>query len=212
MSNRSNSREANRRRAGVTTDSKGSLRSLITRVLMNVVDSFRGADPVAVEMEESVEWCVVLGCAVRAGGVPSDMLADRVDRAISLIVGGQAKRLLMSGDGASATGFDETAVMREWAIAAGVPADRIVCDPSGVSTFASMQRAAAVVGIRPCAVVTQAFHVPRTAYLAATLLPNAMVIPCDGARRYGRRLRVRLALREIPALLKACLELRFRRR
>ena len=64
-----------------------------------------------------------------------------------------------------AAGADEAAVMRDYLISRGVPADRIVADSAGVDTWATARHASAYMrehGYARALAVTQYFHVPRT--------------------------------------------------
>ena len=52
----------------------------------------------------------------------------------------QCRVLFVSG-GVDAAGADEAAVMRDYLISRGVPADRIVADSAGVDTWATARHA-----------------------------------------------------------------------
>lgn len=108
---------------------------------------------------------LVLGARVYPDGTPSKHLAERVDLGVELYRAGLVDTLVMTGNGATPDGWSEPAVMRDRAIAAGVPADAIVLDGEGYDTFASCARAARVYGIETAVVVTQEFHVHRAAWL-----------------------------------------------
>ena len=58
-----------------------------------------------------VDCILVLGCLVKNGGVPSDMLADRLRRGVELYDMGAAPKLLMSGDHGR-VGYDEVDAMK----------------------------------------------------------------------------------------------------
>jgi SanA protein len=111
------------------------------------------------DAEEAVPartWAIVLGALVRPGGEPSDALRDRLETARGLYADRLVAQIFVSGDG----GSGEDAAMAAWLVAAGVPADRIVRDPRGYRTRATMENAAAA-GIRDAIVCTQRFHLPR---------------------------------------------------
>lgn len=107
---------------------------------------------------------VVLGNTVQADGQPSPRLAARLDRAHACYAASRCRILFVSG-GVDPQGMDEAAAMRDYLLARGVPAERIVTDSEGVDTWATARHAAAYMraqGYARAMAVTQYFHVPRT--------------------------------------------------
>ncbi len=86
---------------------------------------------------EDVDCIIVLGASVQNNEKPSLMLQDRLDRGIELYFAGCAPKLLMSGDHGSMY-YNEVAVMKSYAVAAGVPSEDIFMDHAGFSTYESM--------------------------------------------------------------------------
>ncbi len=106
---------------------------------------------------------LVLGTRVERDGSPSDALQKRLDRAVELHKAGTVRLIIASG-ATGAEGFDESAVMRDYLIKHGVPAEQIVADPNGVDTFASAKNARAIAdqqGIRSITAISQYYHLPR---------------------------------------------------
>lgn len=110
---------------------------------------------------------LVLGCMVY-GERPSDMLRDRLDRAIELYKAGASDRLLMSGDHGRED-YDEVHAMKRYAMAQGVPEEAIFLDHAGFSTYESMYRARDVFAVRRPLIVTQRYHLYRAVYDARRL-------------------------------------------
>ena len=108
---------------------------------------------------------IVLGCAVWSNG-PSPMLADRLRTAAAVYETGCADYILVTGDSLEPSDYDETGAMKAFLIDEGVPESSIVCDPLGLSTYASMRRAVNEFGIESAVVVTTEFHVPRSVYVS----------------------------------------------
>lgn len=107
---------------------------------------------------------VVLGNKVEPGGQPSPRLAARLDRAYDCYAASRCRILFVSG-GVDPAGTDEAAAMRNYLLARGVSADRIVVDSAGVDTWATARHASAYMrehGYTRALAVTQYFHVPRT--------------------------------------------------
>lgn len=111
------------------------------------------------------EAALVLGTEVLRAGTPSVRLAERVEVAVQLYESGAVPLLIMSGTDESDTGQSEVAVMREYAISLGVPADAIALDPLGLDTHASCVRAATVFELESVVVVTNEFHTYRAVWL-----------------------------------------------
>lgn len=107
--------------------------------------------------------CVVLGNTVGRDGRPSERLRARLDKAVELYRAGMFPEVIVSG-GVGVEGFDEAAVMKQYLVEAGVPADRVHADALGLDTFATARNARALMAARgwgSALVVSQYFHVPR---------------------------------------------------
>jgi uncharacterized SAM-binding protein YcdF (DUF218 family) len=141
---------------------------------------------------------VVFGARVRADGIASIVLAERVVRASELYRAGLADTVVMTG-GIEPTGFDETVVMRDLAVSLGVPARAILLDPTGINTLASVEGTAEILrgrGLSTVLAVSQPYHLPRIklAYARSgldvwTVPAKATIVPRTGA----------IVAREIPA-------------
>ncbi|CAL9424277.1 hypothetical protein SUDANB121_01935 [Nocardiopsis dassonvillei] len=107
---------------------------------------------------------LVLGAGVREDGLPTRLLARRLELAAELYFSGRVEVLLVTGDN-SVEHYNETDTMRDHLVAAGVPADRVVGDYAGFSTWESCVRAREVFGVTEATVVTQDFHLPRAVRL-----------------------------------------------
>jgi SanA protein len=110
------------------------------------------------------EWAIVPGARVRDDGTPSDALQDRLAGALALLDAGRVERVLVSGNNRS-TPRGEVDVMVEWMGAQGVYAPVLARDDHGYRTVDTMRHAGEL-GITDAIVCTQAFHLPRSIYLA----------------------------------------------
>lgn len=107
---------------------------------------------------------LVLGNKVELTGKPSARLVSRLERTLELYRDGWFPMIMVSG-GLGKEGFDEAVVMRDYLIAHGVPADRIIADSQGWTTYDSAKNVAALLKSRGWSsvfVVTQYYHVPRS--------------------------------------------------
>lgn len=117
------------------------------------------------ERPRHADAAIIFGTLVNTDGTLSPRLHERVESGAELFFTGVVDTLIMSGTDQSSTGQDETATMRDYAIALGVPVSAIELDPLGVDTFTSCERARNVYGLQTVVVVTQMYHVSRATWL-----------------------------------------------
>ena len=148
---------------------------------------------------------LVPGASVYANGQPSEILADRLDKAFELYEAGKVKRFLLSGDHSTRT-YNEVKAMKNYLNKKGVPDSVLFTDHAGLDTYSSMVRAARVFEVDSLIVVTQTFHLRRAVYIARKL----------GLTAYGYRADVHrypsinyLMIRESFAGIKAVFEVLF---
>ncbi len=151
---------------------------------------------------------LVLGAQVYPNGTPSPFLAGRLDLAKQLYDAGKVEVLLVSGDN-SAQEYNEPEAMRDYLVAAGVPADRVVIDEAGFDTYDSCVRAGRIFGITDLVVVTQSYHLPRAVGTCRRLGLNATGVGADTGR--GGAAWRRGALRDQVACVKTIVDLVTRR-
>ena len=144
---------------------------------------------------DSFDAIVILGAGVRPGGVPSDMLRDRLEVGNELYFAGYSDKMLMSGDHMGRD-YDEVSVMKRYATEAGVPSSAVYLDHAGLSTYDSIWRLANIYGAKKVLLVTQSYHLPRALYLANAFGIEAYGLSAD-LRPY--RAQIYRDLREILA-------------
>lgn len=127
---------------------------------------------------EDVDCVIVLGCQVREDGSLSDMLRDRLDRALELYEQGAAPKLLMSGDHGQ-TNYNEVGAMKAYAIEQGVPSGDVFMDHAGFSTYETVYRAKEVFQAQKVLIVTQNYHLQRALYIAEKLGLEAYGVSAD---------------------------------
>lgn len=132
--------------------------SLATPTVLNRVLSARRIYPP--ESVPARDVALVFGAQVYPGGRPSRYLRARLELAAQLYADGKAHVLIVSGDG-RAEHYSEPTSMRDYLVAAGVPAAAIVRDPAGFDTYDSCVRARRVYGVASLITVSQAYHLPR---------------------------------------------------
>jgi vancomycin permeability regulator SanA len=138
---------------------------------------------------------LVFGAGLNGEGGPSAMLYDRVATAVDLYNADKVDKLLMTGDNSTVT-HNEVEAMRKTALDLQVPAEDIVLDYAGFSTYESCYRAHEVFSISEATLVTQDFHLPRAIFTCSRLGVNAIGVQAD-RQPYPTSYN---ELRELPAL------------
>ncbi|MBD3238502.1 MAG: hypothetical protein GF332_02595 [Candidatus Moranbacteria bacterium] len=124
------------------------------------------------------QTALVLGALVNSDGSLSHILFDRCQAAIKLYKTGKVKRILVSADN-SRVNYNETEAAVNYIISQGVPSQHVYSDYAGFDTYDSLYRARDIFQVDSLIVCTQAFHQPRTIYLARSLGLNAYGYPVD---------------------------------
>lgn len=175
-----------------------------TVTVVNAVVKLCTADQIisseAAAQLEDVDCILVLGCLVKENGSPSDMLYDRLRRAVELYELGAAPKLLMSGDHGRVE-YDEVATMKQFAIDEGIESENVFMDHAGFSTYESIYRAKEIFQADKILIVTQEYHLYRALYIANRLGVEAYGVASDYRSYVGQSMR---DLREILARVKDC--------
>lgn len=137
---------------------------------------------------EDADCIVVLGCWVKDDGTPSDMLRDRLERAIALYEAGAAPKIIMSGDHGRVE-YNEVGTMKQYAIDAGIPSEDIFMDHAGFSTYETVYRAKEIFGAEKVILVTQKYHLYRALYIAQALDVEAYGVGADYHTYAGQSMR-----------------------
>lgn len=135
-----------------------------------------------------VDCILVLGCLVKSGGVPSDMLHDRLRRGIDLYESGAAPKLLMSGDHGRDS-YDEVDAMKQFAVDSGIPSTDVFMDHAGFSTYESIYRARDIFQAKKIIIVSQEYHLYRAIYIAQALGLEAYGVSADYRNYLGQSAR-----------------------
>jgi uncharacterized SAM-binding protein YcdF (DUF218 family) len=135
------------------------------------------------DRSEHADAALVLGFALADDGSPRPQLVGRIEHAIDLYQRGIVPRLVLSG-GAAKAGHTEAGVMRDLALAAGVPASALVLDEAARSTienFACAKPLLDQLGAHRVLVVTEPWHMTRAMLLARRHGLDALPSPASSA-------------------------------
>ena len=113
----------------------------------------------------SVDAIVVMGAA-QYDGVPSPLLASRLEHALDLWKKKQAPLIAVTGGKRAGDRFTEGDTSRRWLTDRGVPAADIVVESAGHSTWESIENLAPLlndVDVDSVVVVSSSWHVQRAA-------------------------------------------------
>ncbi len=146
---------------------------------------------------------VIMGAAVRPGGVPSPALIERVAAAIAWGEAQPVPPLYLPTGAASADAPAESAVMARMLREMGVEPARIREEPTGTDTLSSVLACLRLLRGHegPVRVATHRYHLPRTLLLFHLAgRPARGVAPPGGGGLAAPAARWRWRLREVPAL------------
>jgi SanA protein len=148
---------------------------------------------------------LVPGASVIGTSTLSQALRERADAALELYEAGKVQKLLVTGDN-STLEHNEVYPTGLYLASRGVPREHIFLDYAGFDTYSSMYRARDVFEAHTLVVVSQPFHLPRSVFIARALGLEAYGFEARSTQRYLYNW-----LREIPASVKAVLDLLLRR-
>lgn len=150
---------------------------------------------------------IVPGALVQPNGKMSAMLGDRVRQAAALWHAGKVKKILVSGDHHT-WAYDEPDTMRKALVGEGVPPRDVFEDHAGFDTWATMERARGIFGVRDAVVVTQGFHMPRALFLADAAGIHATGLTADQHQwgYQGEKSEVREVLSRVKAIADVTLD------
>ncbi|EFR31599.1 SanA/YdcF family protein [Eremococcus coleocola] len=147
---------------------------------------------------------VVLGAGVINNEEPSQILKLRLDKAYQVFEEAPDRKFIMSGDHLQ-DNYNEVAVMKNYLIDKGIPANQIYLDHVGTSTYNTIYRLKHVLKIDKAIFITQNYHLSRTLYIAKQLGVQALGVAAQ--ETYSTRFQ--RESREILARIKDVLSTHF---
>lgn len=146
----------------------------------------------------AADVAIVLGAAVW-DAEPSPVFAARIDHAIALYRGGRVRRIVFTGGVGAGDRLAESEVARRYAVAAGVPEDRIAVETRSRITYGNLVEARALLsGAKPrVLIVSDPLHMRRSVTMARDLGLDAHPAPTPTTRYRTWRSKAEFLRREI---------------
>ena len=145
---------------------------------------------------------LVFGCDDLVDGRENLFFRYRIDAAAELWHAGKLSCVIVSGDNRTKH-YNEPERMKRALVAAGVPAEKIVCDYAGLRTLDSVVRAKEIFGVEDVVFISQRFQNERAAYLAEA---HGMRFAGFNARDVDGNGGMKVRMREILARVKMWLD------
>jgi vancomycin permeability regulator SanA len=120
---------------------------------------------------ERADLIIVLGAA-QYGGTPSPVFQGRLDHAVLLFRQGRADSVMVVGGKAPGDSTTEAQAGRDYLVSQGVPADSVVAEPVGRTTYESLVGAATYMNeheMESAFLVSDPWHNARIARMASDL-------------------------------------------
>lgn len=176
----------------------------ISALLISAFSYGRIYDRASIDELPQRRVAVVLGCSLFVqDGRYNLYFTRRVEAAAELYKAGKVDTIIVSGDN-HIKGYDEPTDMKVALVAAGIPADRIVCDYAGFRTLDSVVRAKKVFGLDTFVIVSQPAHLKRAVFLARALGCDALGYAAEDVNgRYSIKTTLREQLAKIAAVFDA---------
>lgn len=137
---------------------------------------------------------LVLGAGVVDNEYPSQILANRLDKAYEIHLAHLDNPLIMTGDHSDQY-YNEVSVMKNYLVDKGISSNQIYLDHVGLSTYASLYRFKEIIGGDKVIVVTQGYHLSRALMIANGIGIKAVGVASDEVKstRFDREVREVLA-------------------
>lgn len=177
-------------------------RSIVLLVTAWLLWTFVSACAIArfatVSEEQPAEGIIVLGAAAW-GQRPSPVFRERINHAINLYHGGYAPLIIFTGGRVIPEDLAESEVARRYAIAQGVPVDRILIETASRSTEQNLDYARQLAEARQLSrfiLVSDPLHMKRVMAIAADQGLHAYSSPTATSRYRSLPARLEFLLRE----------------
>lgn len=118
-----------------------------------------------IQLIENAQVGLLLGARVYNDNKVSQIVYDRIIKAVELYNAGKILKIIISGDHGQKD-YDEVNTIKSWLIKYSVDENDIFMDHAGFSTYESIYRAKEIFNSNSIIIITQEFHLPRAVYIA----------------------------------------------
>lgn len=143
---------------------------------------------------------IVLGAGAH-GGIPSPVFAGRIDYAVELFHAGRARTLLFTGGTGAGETVPDALAAKTYAMAKGVPADRIRIETVSRTTRQNLAEARRLLAQEPgsatCLLVSDPPHLFRASRMMKAEGLAGVPAPAPTTRIQGRWQKIRFLAREL---------------
>lgn len=181
---------------------------IFTIIFINIyiiVSSSNFIFPSSVDLP-TADAVLVLGATVYTSGKLSDILEDRILKAIEVYQTGKAKKFILSGDHGQRE-YDEVNSMKDYLLEKGIPKSDIFLDHAGFETYDSIYRAKSIFGAKSLIITTQEYHLYRAVFIANKLDLDVYGVKSNTRKYIKMR---RFQLRENFARIKAFIKVMYK--
>lgn len=145
-------------------------------------------------------YMIVLGAKVKAGGIPSLSLQNRLEEAVKYLNEYPHVKVIVSGGQGADEDRSEASVMLKYLQDQGIDTNRILVEDQSTSTYENLLFSKELLpkGTKKITILSNDFHLKRAKYLAQSLGFEVDVV----AAKTPKSVEIQLNLRERAALLK----------
>ncbi len=147
----------------------------------------------------SADAAIVLGAAVD-GDTPSPVFEERLRHAAALFDSGQVDWIVLTGGVGQGDALTEAEAGRNWLIAEGIPADRLLIETQSHTTRENLAFARPLLAehdVHRILIVSDPLHMRRATRIAADLGLDAHPSPTPSSRFQTLQTRIPMLLREV---------------
>lgn len=145
---------------------------------------------------------IVFWAKVKANGLPSDILVDRLDGSIRAYRDDKIQKIIVSGDN-SQQNYDEPTAMKNYLVSKWITESDIFLDYAGFDTYDTLYRAREIFSVSWAILFSQEFHLPRAIFIGQNLWIDVYGFPTDYHQYINQQ---KNTFREYFACIKAWLD------
>ena len=156
----------------------------------------------AFDSNKNPKTALVLGAGILNNQKPSQILKNRLDKAVELFENGKISKIIVSGDN-RASNYDEPKAMSNYLLEKQIPQSAILADNKGFRTLESCIEAKDTFKENQIYLISQDFHLPRAAFLCRVWGLEVKTVSANDSSTFTN---IYGWIREIPSSWKAVID------